>query len=180
MDKIGHDNYIEVYKSANDSLNSFASNRLYNFKDITQTKWILDSLICFNSSRDKYIISFNVTYGNEASNGLNYLYGINVKSKWYFIRGQHIFIQSENYGYASNTPLSFEKLHEIAMKQIYAGYQKPKVFGLGGYEINEGFFQDITSVAWYPGAAPQTQVEWDKIYLKIVGENWAKKDTTIY
>ncbi len=179
IDKVGIGIYKTVFKMALDSLNSFSSNRLYDFKDITQTKWILDSLICFNSSRNKCIMSFHVTYGNEASNGLNYLYGISIRNKWYFIRGPHIFILSEKYGFSPNTPLSFEKLHEIAMKQIYGGYLKPKMFGLGGYEINDGFFRDIEvrDAYNYPFT---TQESWEESWLRLMKESWAKKDTTVY
>jgi hypothetical protein len=180
IEKVGTGIYKTVYRMALDSLNSFSSNRLYDFKDITQTKWILDSLICFNSSRNKCIMSFHVSYGNEASNGLNYLYGISIRNKWYFIRGSHIFIQSEMYGFPPNTPLSFEKLHEIAMKQIYKGYLKPKGFlGLGGYEINDDFFRDIEvrDAYNYPFT---TQESWEESWLRLMRENWAKKDTTVY
>jgi len=69
------------------------------------------------------------------------------------------------------------------MKQIFSGYLKPKGFlGLGGYEINDKFFYDLTSSAWYnpDEFTPQTQNDWDEIDLRIIQDSWEKRDTTDY
>jgi hypothetical protein len=178
---IGNNMYEFVYKSANDSIENWSKNRLIGFKAEYYTHWQLDSLICFNVKKDKCIMSILIQESQTTSNGLDYLYGVKINKKWYFFSGPYIYLPDEMFDNTNNKPLSFEKLHEIAMKQIYQGYLKPNGFlGLGGYEINEDFFQDLTSIAWYPGSAPKNQAEWDAIYLKIVQENWAKRDTTVY
>ena len=135
----------------------------------------------FQQTKNKLITSilFKCDVPNCVQENIWYFYGVSIKGKWYFFSGPTMVLPRPSN--SLNVVPSFENLHEIAMKQIYRGYLKPKGFlGLGDYEINEGFFQDLTSVAWYPGAAPKNQPEWDAIYLKIVQDNWSKQDTTVY
>ena len=175
---------ILVYNQAVDSINLWKNNSLKNYIQTKYDNWKLDTILCFNQNGDKFISSILLQssfFKSAVQDDIWYFYGVKIKQKWYFFQGPSIVLPREIYQENTNTPLSFEKLHEIAMKQIYRGYLKPKGFlGLGGYEINDGFFQDLTSVAWYPGSAPKNQAEWDAIYLKIVQENWSKRDTTVY
>ena len=174
---IGTELYPLIYQSASDSLDSFSSNKLSGFKDITGTSWKLDSLIVFNKSKDKCVMAFYVQYGEGVSNGVNYLYGISIKRNWYFFRGPHLYIPSEGYGYSKNTPLPFPKLHEIAMGNIFKGYLKK---GKGGkWEINDGFFARFYERDAY-NFPFTTQETWEESWLKLMRENWRKRDTTNY
>lgn len=176
--------YRKIYNQANDSLKNWTYNRLETYSNQSINEWQLDSLVCFNRTGDKCmlaILSRTTFFKSSNSDGLDYFYGVKIGNKWYFFKGPSIVLPRELYQDNTDTPLSFKKLHEIAMKEIYAGYLKPKGFmGLGGYEINDNFFHDLTSIAWYAGAAPTTQAQWDAIYLKIIRENWLKRDTLIY
>ena len=183
MDKIGHENYMKIYKSANDSINCWRNNYLKGFIQTRYDNWGLDSLICFNQNKDKFISSILIQssfFKSAVQDDILYFYGIKIKNKWYFCKGSCVVLPREMYQDDTNLPLSFEKLHEIAMKQIYAGYLKPKGFlGLGGYEINDDFFRDIEirDAYNYPFT---TQESWEESWLRLMRENWAKKDTTIY
>jgi len=75
-----------------------------------------------------------------------------------------------------HTPLSFEKLKQIATMNIYRGYlrkgKKRK------WEINDNFFATFNYDAYnYPFT---TQEAWDESWLKLCRENWSKRDTTNY
>jgi hypothetical protein len=183
IDKIGYENYIKVYKSANDSIKSWVDNKLTSCLGERLFSWRVDSLICFNNETNKCIMALPVrcTFWKDCvQDELKYFYGIKMKNKWYFFKGPSVVLPREMYQENTNTPLSFEKLHEIAMKQIYGGYLKPKGFlGLGGYEINEDFFRDIEvrDAYNYPFT---TQESWEESWLRLMRENWDKKDTTVY
>jgi hypothetical protein len=179
--QIGKDEYYKIHNMMLDSLKNWEKAKLKTYLALRLYSHELNTLVCFNKLKNKLITSilFKCDVPNCVQENIWYFYGVNIKGKWYFFSGPTIVLPRPSN--SLDVVPSFKKLHEIAMKQIYGGYLKPKGFlGLGGYEINEDFFQDLTSVAWYPGAKPQTQDEWDKIYLKIVEENWAKKDTTVY
>jgi hypothetical protein len=183
IDKIGYENYMKIYKSANDSINCWRNNYLKGFIKTKYDNWKLDSLMCFNQDKDKFISAILIQssfFKSAVQDDIWYFYGVKIKGKWYFFQGSSVVLPREMYQENTNIPLSFEKLHEIAMKQIYGGYLKPKGFlGLGGYEINEDFFRDIEvrDAYNYPFT---TQESWEESWLRLMRENWAKKDTTVY
>lgn len=180
---VGIEQYNSIYQNANDSINIWVKNRLSGYSKQYINDWQLDSLICFNQAANKCIICIltkTTFFTNSSADGLDYFYGIKMKNKWYFCRGSFIVLPREMYQENTNTPLSFEKLHEIAMKQVYSGYLKPKGFlGLGGYEINDDFFREIQDRDAY-NYPFTTQKSWEESWLKLMRENWSKRDTTVY
>jgi hypothetical protein len=88
----------------------------------------------------------------------------------YFFSGPTLVLPREYY--QKDTPLSFEKLKQIATDHIYRRYLiKNKQ---GNWEINERFFSDLTSVAWCTDCV--TQEQWDSAYIQQVHMNWNKRD----
>lgn len=183
IDKIGYENYMKIYKSANDSINCWSNNYLKGFIQTKYDNWKLDSLMCFNHNKDKFISAILIQssfFKSAVQDDIWYFYGVKIKGKWYFFQGSSVALPREMYQDNIHTPLSFEKLHEIAMKQIYKRYLKPKGFlALGGHKINEDFFRDIEvrDAYNYPFT---TQESWEESWLRLMRENWAKKDTNVY
>jgi hypothetical protein len=53
---------------------------------------------------------------------LHFLYEAKISGKWYFFLGATLYLPRNMYQKDTHTPLSFAKLHEIALKEIYEGY----------------------------------------------------------
>ncbi len=162
--------YYKVYNNALDSIRFWTQNKFLNYTMQINCKWELDSLICFNSKLTKCILSIENQEIRYFTNSINYLYGIKIKSEWYFIEGPTIYLFSERYGQSPKTALSFEKLHAIALDEIYKNYLT------ASGEINEDFFSDLTSAAYCSEC--KTDEEFNEIYLGIVRGNWLRRDTT--
>src|SRR5690606_20252584 len=113
-------------------------------------------------------------------------YGVNINGKWYFFKGPFIVLFRENYQKDVHTSLSFEKLHEIAMENVFRGYLKKKdkgffgnIFGKTEWEVNENWFKShFESVGWCGHCT--TQAQWDSTFLHFSKEKWKYRDTTNY
>lgn len=113
---------------------------------------------------------------DDNHDGMNYFYGVRIKGGWYFFKGPNIFLPRQYYQKDVHKPLSFSKLHEIAMQEIFNGYLIQNAKSI--WEINDRFFSDFTSGAWYRWKRPNTQAQWDSVYLIIANNVWkyGKKD----
>jgi len=70
------------------------------------------------------------------------------KDNGFFFSGGFICIPREYYVSKDkvNEPLSFTKLHEIAMKEVFGGYLKQS--NKGKWEINDAFFHEFDASNW--------------------------------
>lgn len=107
---------------------------------------------------------------------ITYLNGVKIADKWYFFSGGTLFLPRKYYQKDIHTSLSFEKMKQLAIKEIYSTYLKKGANG--EWEVNEKFFADLTSGAWCTDCKTQTQ--WDSAYLVQVRLNWQKRDYKEY
>jgi hypothetical protein len=136
--------YEQVLQEANDSVKNWLSNNLSNYLYEKNNDWRLDSLLCFNKNIDKCIMTLmlrDTLYKPTNSDGISHFYGIKIRNTWYFFRGAHMVVPREFYQEDIHTPLSFEKLKQIATSNIYRGYLKKGK--KGQWEINERFFDQV-------------------------------------
>ena len=82
------------------------------------------------------------------------------------------YYQKDNY-----TPLSWEKLNEIAMQEIFSGYLKKDQNG--EWQINDGFFDDIVhkninTTGYDECFECKTEEEY---VMYMVRKNWRQRDT---
>jgi len=167
------DEYLFIYNSAIDSINSWIDNKISNY-----TYWNslidyqLDSILCVNKDKNKIIMSILLPYMGEkgVQDDIKYFYGVKIESQWYFFCGPTLALPREYYQKDIYTPLSFEKLKQIATMNIYKGYLKKGK--KGEWEINESFFSDMTSAAWSSNWQTNTQEQWDSIYVSIINQKW--------
>ncbi|SDY34240.1 hypothetical protein SAMN05444397_101392 [Flavobacterium aquidurense] len=150
-----NDTYNRVYANATDSINSWINNKLKGYANqrLNAGSWRLDSLICFNSKADKCILALltqAVFWKDTDHDNMDFFYGIKIKNKWYFFQGAGISLPREFYQKDTTKPLSFQIMHEIAMKEIFRGYLKKKdkgfwgnLFGKTEWEINDRFFLEL-------------------------------------
>ncbi|WP_125869951.1 hypothetical protein [Williamwhitmania taraxaci] len=161
--------------SANDTLKSWKTNNLQDYEFLNLYACRIDSLMCFNSSNNKLIgailVSNEFSYTNF-SDGITIFNGVRIKKNWYFFTGASIVLPREYYEKDIHTPLSFEKLHEIAMKEVFSGYLKKNL--QGKWEVNEDFFGSITNYDAY-NYPYSTQDSYDKSVLKLVRANWENR-----
>ena len=176
---VGSSQYELLYADFNDSINDWINNHIQYIEGYNiNREWLLDSVICINGNGSKLIASVlkRSLYDGSNTDFIDYFYGVKIDETWYFFMGPHLVLPREFYQEDIYTPLSFEKLQQIATAHIYRGYLKKGK--KGQWEINERFFQDITSVAWCTDCI--TQDDWDQKYLSIVRKNWQQRDTTNY
>ncbi len=174
---IGQNEYHLIQRKLADSIEFYKKNRLKSFYyDDQNYSTTTDSLLCINTANNKFITSRYIRYSNNSKmDAIEYFYGVKIKEQWYFFSGPTVYIPRDPENL--KTPTSFTKLHEIAIDNIFKGYLK-KNKESGEWEINEGFFADLTGNA---GCADcETQVQWDSVYLATVRENWKNRDTTNY
>jgi hypothetical protein len=130
-------NYSNIYSSATDSITNWGKHDLANFNfERTGKKMILDSLICFDKKRKRFIGALlNFNFKNPNSDGIDYFYGEKIDGKWYFWTGAYIVIPRSIFPNNDPTkPLSYEQLHQMALEEIYGGYLKKNG------DINEAWF----------------------------------------
>ena len=171
---VGKSEYWDIYNKMNDSIQTWIENHLdyYKYYD-EEREWLLDSVYCINSKGDKLIAGVlkRSLYANSSGDFIDYFYGVQINNSWFFFRGPGLVLPREYYQKDIHTPLSFEKLKQIATSNIYRGYLKKN--RQEEWEINDDFFRDLTSVAWCTDCA--IQEDWDSAYMRVVGNNWQKK-----
>jgi len=175
--EISEEKYDMIYDVAVDSIILSSNKELQFYSGKENIDWKLDSILCFNQKKNKMIgiIHKKCLQKDCKMDDMQYINGVNIKNKWYFFGGATISIPFNDY---SST--SFQELHEIAIEEVFGKYLK-KNKKTKEWEINEEFFADLTSTAWWlDGKKPANQEEWNNIYLRIVANNWKHKDTTNY
>jgi hypothetical protein len=162
-----------IYKQINDSITNWIKFELGYFKYLGNSiDYKVDSLICFNSSKNKLTTCIHKRQflKEGVSDDLQFFHGVKISEDWFFFEGPSVMLLRERYQNDIHTALSFQKMHEIALKEIYSGYLNEKG------EINDSFFSDLTSGAWCTDC--KTQQDWDNAYLMWVRRNWEGRDTT--
>jgi hypothetical protein len=147
---MGEKEYYGVYDKAKDSMIDWTKNALYG-TFMYRKGIILDSLICFNSKKDKCVmaISYN-SPSSYTSDGMNYFYGKKIKGNWYFYIGAFIVLPRDYYQDDIRKPLSLALLNRIAMEEVLGHYlkQKDEVADSPIYEINDMFFEQYDFIRY--------------------------------
>ena len=172
---VGISEYFTIYSCINDSINNWRSNHVgyYQYMGISKD-YLVDSILCFNLTGNKLLTAIlqRQLLRNGVQDDIWYFYGVKIKEEWYFFPGPTLVLPREFYQEDIHTPLSFEKLQQIATAHIYRGYLKQGK--KGQWEINERFFQDIISknkrIGGY-GSCLKCKTE-EEYVLYRVRENW--------
>lgn len=162
--------YNMVFGLAQDSINTWALNGLGYYKFFNKTKdYKLDTLFCFNRGITRMVTTILTVHKakDAMADGIDVFYGELIDNKWYFFSGAYITVPREE----SNTPLSYEELHEIALREVYSGYLTKSG------EINEEWFTNhFENVGWC--STCKTKEEFQQSRLEGVAALWATRDTT--
>lgn len=177
----GADLYDQIYQNMNDSIRLWVESdlRLWRyFKDSTLLLCEVDSILCFNTKKDKVITMIHrqsQTY-NSVNDSEWYFYGVKIYERWYFFDGAEMVLPREYCQEDVHTPLSFETLKLLAAKYVYKNYLKKN--NNGNWEINDRFFEHIANknrtTSGY-GSCFHCKTE-DEYYLYLVAENWSERN----
>ena len=171
---IGDHNYWQLYSQMNDTIRSWVNHGIGNYVYWdTLINYQIDSVFCINNAKDKIIASVMLPYIGEGGNSddIIYFYGVKIYGQWYFFIGPAMVLPRERYQQDIHSPLSFDKLKQIATWHIYRHYLKPNQ--QGEWVINEQFFASLDNYDAY-NFRFTTQESWDESWLKLAGENWQK------
>ena len=170
---IGKNEYASIFNKMKDSLDVWVLNKLYSYEALYTYDYDLDSLVCFNVKGNRLITCVHV-FGNQfksTSDDICWFYGEKINDNWYFFKGADLVLPRSLYQKDINTPLTYQQLHQIALKEVYNGYLK------SNGEINEAWFTShFENVGWC-GKCKTTE-DFQKSRLEDVKTLWLQRDTT--
>jgi hypothetical protein len=174
-----------IYKQAVDSFSNWQKNKLSaHYVSPKDAAFEIDSLLCFNIEKNKFVTALLGRSFTGSMDGLTFFYGVKIKEKWYFFTGATCYLPRKQYQKDMQTPLSFAKLHEIAMEEVFNGYLKKNK--QGKWEVNDNWFKNHfegsgwgdfnrqSSNDWFlKGRRFKTKKEYyEACYLQKVKNNW--------
>lgn len=131
-----------------------------------------------NTSKTKlFTLILSKEVGISELDYIEYFYGAKIIGKWYFWQGERMVIPRETYGYSEDEPIPFDKLHQIAIEEVYQGYLKLNA-KTRKYEINDKFFDRMSNKnsPQFGGFGSCFTFKTEEEYFKfLVKENWRKK-----
>ena len=186
----GEDEYNKLYKQCLDSLNTWCSAKLPGYASMwSDHNYHLDSVLCFSLEKNRMVTAILVQCDDPVceTDAVHYFYGAKIKGQWYFFQGGGtMVVLREHYQKDIHTPVSFEKLHELAMDEMLRGYVKKNKDGV--WEINDAFFAaHFEDVGWGDFDRYQDTVVYGKrfankkeyfesIYLRKSNRKWLYKE----
>ncbi len=190
--RIKNKKYHDVYKQFSDTLNTWAKYKIFGSLDSIYSINNADSLLCFNKDENRLVVAVLNRYVSKKvqsnSDGMYYFYGENIGGFWYFFRGPFIVIpRSMVKDHPINKSLSYQQLHQIALKEVYGGYLKAdgsinEEWFISQFEGNDwGNFNNQEDDDWcFKGKRYTNKKEYyQACHLCKVKANWYgfKKDT---
>jgi hypothetical protein len=183
INQIGEKQYNEIKNQINDSVKNWIKNDIIYYGAFQfENTIIVDTLLCLNKTQNKLVSAKLTRHIGEKDNsdGITFFYGAKINNQWYFFRGAFIVLPREMYQKDVTKPLSFEKLHEIALKEVFRGYLKEKerpfweFWKPKEYEVNEQFFNQMESknIDGTYGCCCKT---FEDMVLEMVKSNWNGK-----
>ena len=182
----GHQEYEKIRQQALDSLNSWCNAELLSYRSICYSRtYRLDSTVCFNGEKDRMVKAIYVKCNDPSgkTEDVSYFWGVKVNGKGYFFGGGGtMVVLREHYQKDIHQPVSFEKLHELAMEDMLRGYIKQNE--AGQWEVNDAFFtHHFEGNGWSSFERYQDTVVYGKrytskkeyfedIYLRKVASKW--------
>lgn len=181
---IGGREYYKIYNNINDSIKYWSLNKLGYYQYLGKSKkYIVDSLLCFNQEKNRLVtcILQQQLLKEGVQDDIEYLLGESINGRWYFFSGgATLTLPRELYQKDIHSALSLNKLHQIALKEIYSGYLKRNG------EINEDWFLSHFEGPGWGDFNNQAAIDWvlngkrfnnkkdffEFLHLEVVKNNW--------
>jgi len=175
---VGNKEYDKIYKAAQDSLKIWSENKLETYRRVWAYNSKLDSTLCFNQSKNRLIGAILVQCDRSICkmDDIHYFYGAKVKDQWHFFIGANLSLPRKAYNSKVDSPLSFQKIHEIATDEIFSGYLT-RHESKGEWYINEQFFKGMENKHQSGGGYGNCFEcrTFEEYVLHLSKENWRKK-----
>lgn len=174
---IGDKQYYTIYKKANDTIVNWVSNNLKGYQWKT---YPLDSLLCFNSEKNKFFGAILRRCEEEGcvQDYIVNFYGAKVKGQWYYFRGPLLVLPREYYQENIHKPLSLALMKQIAIEEIFSGYlieiPSNNTSNSVKYKINNREFIDMEARN-RDGTFGQYSKTFEDEVLRAVNDNWKEK-----
>lgn len=151
-----------LLRSAEDSVRDWVKDECKWTEQYKNESWRFDDWIFLNKKKDRaiFLLLIRDTYNRDGvQDNVIYFLGEIMKGKWFFFDGANLTLPRQYYSQNIHEPLPFEKLSEIARKEILNGYYYKPWPWSSNYEINEEYFESI-------GNYGTEQQKWDFITRK--------------
>ena len=169
---IGKDEYFKIYAAIKDSIEDWKFHNLGYYKYMGVSKdYLIDSILCVNKKGNKLITTIlqKQLLEDGVQDDIWYFYGVKINTQWYFFCGPTLVLPREFYQEDIHTPLSFEKLKQIATNNIYRRYLKKGE--KGEWEINEHFFDQVIPAG---NLKQRSRLKTEEEYVRFMVEvNWS-------
>jgi len=172
--------YHSEYKTLNDSITMYVDSFLNDFLHIYGEEWEIDSMICINSSSNRFVTTLNNSNGvgkDCVMDAINKILGKKINNKWYFLQGANLVVPRDMYGKDAMHPLSFHELSQIARTEFLSG---ALVKGKNGkYVVDDKWVDEhFYNLGW--GRFKDT-AKYDSVHWFYITDKWKHKiDTNQY
>ncbi|MGZ3903975.1 MAG: hypothetical protein ACXVC6_09785 [Bacteroidia bacterium] len=185
---VGENEYNKIYQEAKDTIDSWSLNNIGGYSsDKSNFEYQLDSLLSFNSNVTRFVSCLLERIKDSPSDGIRFIYGEKIGNQWRFFTGGSIVIPRNMIkGHNTNESFSYQQLHEIALKEVYALYLDDK-----GNINEEWFIKHFEDSGWgffdqqekfdgiLKGKRFKTKKEFfEFMHMNQISEMWADRDTT--
>jgi hypothetical protein len=172
--------YKAVYNTLNDSITIYIDSLVGTFTPEYMYGWILDSMICLNSSKDKlFAITIEIPgIGKEfLSDGAMELLGKKINGKWYFFSGGGaLTIPRDMYGFSPSNPPSQYFLSQIARKEMM---ESSLIKENGEYVVSDEWVDKHFYNNGY--GKYDNRAQYDSVHWSLIMRKWKEKiDTNEY
>jgi hypothetical protein len=162
------------YSALLDTFNIWIINNLREVESELIYPYKIDSLLCFNKEKNRLITCRHlyVNVRSASSDDLQFVYGEKINAQWYFFKGASIVVpRSMIKGQDIHKPISYQQLHQIALKEVYSGYLN------SNGEINEEWFTGhFENAGWCSKC--KTKEDFQKSRLQDVKTLWLQRNTS--
>jgi hypothetical protein len=172
--------YKDVYGILNDSIKTYVDSLVGTFTPEYMYGWVVDSMICINSSNDK-LFAITIEQPRAGTGFLSddamELLGKKINGKWYFFSARgSLVIPRDMYGYSETKQPSQYFLSQIARKQMMESTLVKKD---GEYVVSDEWIdQKFYNNGW---GVFKTHAEYDSVHWVMITRKWKEKiDTNEY
>jgi hypothetical protein len=190
-------NYKNEFYLIKDSVKKYSESMLEDYTGEYMWHWIIDSLVCVNSSKDKLISISVISTGickDCKSDEVIMMLGKKINKQWYFFQGGGtLIVPRDMYGKDEYHPLSFHELSQIARKEMFGENCLIKKDGewivndewVNSHFYNNGFYsfgKHREKGVVYPDEyfeMPRDKAKFDSVHWSLILDKWNHKiDTT--
>ena len=150
---------------------------------LPESRYQLSETILLNKARNKFCsVMYKKGSSYYTSDGIENIYGIKIKSKWYLIRASLLVLPRRYYQYDSYEPMTFEELSYLAHDMRHKHYMKKTDDGkyVADSDKIDKLITPRNLLGFYPDEPRTGDEAWiNSIQSKNVGHPYYRRTNTI-